>query len=187
MEYDYSPVAEPKKVYVAGAGVSGMAAAIGAAERGHKVTIFEASDEIGGQWLAAATPPGKTEYNALIVYYRQCFKKYGVEVRLSTPLTKAIVEADKPDAVILATGSSTMFLPIPGLDIREFVKTAPEILRGKAVPGKNVLVVGGGMTGAETAVFMAVGGSKVMLIEMAPNIITDAVCSVYQGRGMEAS
>ena len=174
-EYDFSPVAEPKKVYVAGAGVSGMAAAIGAAERGHKVTIFEASDEIGGQWLAAATPPGKTEYNALIVYYRQCFKKYGVEVRLSTPLTKAIVEADKPDAVILATGSSTMFLPIPGLDNREFVKTAPEILRGKAIPGKNVLVVGGGMTGAETAVFMAVGGSKVTLIEMAPNIITDAV------------
>lgn len=174
-EYDFSPAAEPKEVYVAGAGVSGMAAAIGAAERGHKVTIFEASDEIGGQWLAAATPPGKTEYNALIVYYRQCFKKYGVEVRLSTPLTKAIVEAGKPDAVILATGSSTMFLPIPGLDNREFVKTAPEILRGKAVPGKNVLVVGGGMTGAETAVFMAVGGSRVTLIEMAPNIITDAV------------
>ncbi len=174
-EYDFSPAAEPKKVYVAGAGVSGMAAALGAAERGHRVTIFEASDEIGGQWLAAATPPGKTEYNALIVYYRQCFQKYGVEIRLSTPLTRAIVDADQPDAVILATGSDPMFLPIPGLDNRAFVKTAPEILRGRAIPGKNVLVVGGGMTGAETAVFLAVGGSKVTLIEMAPNIITDAV------------
>ncbi len=174
-EYDLSPVANPKKVYIAGAGVSGMAAALGAAERGHKVTIFEASNEIGGQWLSAAAPPGKTEYNALIVYYRQCFKKHGVEVRLNSPLTKDVVEADKPDAVILATGSRTMFLPIPGLDNREFVKTAPEILRGKAIPGKNVLVVGGGMTGAETAVFMAVGGSKVTLIEMTPNIITDAV------------
>lgn len=174
-EYDLSPVAEPKKVYVAGAGVSGMAAALGAAERGHKVTIFEASSEIGGQWLAAATPPGKTEYNALIVYYRRCFKKYNVDIRLDTPLTRDIVMSDKPDAVILATGSKTMFPPIPGLDNRLFVKTAQEILRGEAIPGKNVLVVGGGMTGAETAVFMAVGGSKVTLIEMAPNIITDAV------------
>lgn len=173
--YDLSPAAEPKKVFIAGAGVSGLAAAYGAAERGHKVTVFEASDEIGGQWLAAATPPGKTEYNALIVNYRNQFKKYGVEVRLNTPLTREIVEVEKPDAVILATGSNPMFLPIPGLDNRDFVKTAVEILRGRTLYGKNVVVVGGGMTGAETAVFLAVQGCNVTIIEMAPEIITDAV------------
>ena len=174
-EYDFAPVSEPKTVFIAGAGVSGMAAALGAAERGHKVTIFEASHEIGGQWLAAATPPGKTEYNALIVYYRRQFEKYGVEIKLSTPLTKAIVEEKKPDAVILATGGTPLVLPIPGLDNHEFVKSAIEILRGRALPGKRVVVAGGGMTGAETAVFLAVEGCDVTMIEMAPEIITDAV------------
>ena len=173
--YDLSIVENPKKVIVAGAGVSGLSAAIGAAERGHKVSVYEASNEIGGQWLAAMAPPGKSEYAALIVNYRRQMKKYGVELHLNTPLTKEIVETEKPDAVILATGSNPMFLPIPGLDNREFVKTAIEVLRGRTAYGKNVVVVGGGMTGAETAVFLGVQGCNVTMIEMAPDIITDAV------------
>lgn len=174
-EYDFTPVANPKTVYVAGAGVSGMAAAIGAAERGHKVTIFEETHEIGGQWLAASMPPGKTEYNALIVYYRQMFEKHGVEIKLNTPLTRSIVDTGKPDAVIVATGSKPLVLPIPGLDNSAFVKSAIDILRGRTMPGKRVVVAGGGMTGAETAVFLAVQGCEVTMIEMAPEIITDAV------------
>ena len=174
-EYDLSIVAEPKKVFVAGAGVAGLAAAYGAAERGHKVTVFEASDEIGGQWLSAMTPPGKSEYASLILNYRNQLKKYGAQIRLETPLTREIVEAEKPDAVILATGGTPMFLPIPGLDNREFVKTAIEVLRGRTLYGKRVVVAGGGMTGAETAVFLAVQGCDVTMIEMAPDIITDAV------------
>lgn len=173
--YDLSPVAQPKKVFIAGAGVSGLAAAYGAAERGHKVTIFEASDELGGQWLAAMTPPGKSEYASLILNYRNIIKKYNIDLRMNTPLTREIVLEEKPDAVILATGSNPMFLPIPGLDNRDFVKTAIEVLRGRTDYGKNVVVVGGGMTGAETAVFLGVQGCKVTMIEMAPDIITDAV------------
>ena len=174
-EYDLSIVAEPKKVFVAGAGVAGLAAAYGAAERGHKVTVFEASDEIGGQWLSAMTPPGKSEYASLILNYRNQLKKYGAQIRLETPLTREIVDAEKPDAVILATGSNPMFLPIPGLDNRDYVKTAIEVLRGRTLYGKKVVVAGGGMTGAETAVFLAVQGCDVTMIEMAPDIITDAV------------
>ena len=107
--------------------------------------------------------------------YRMQMKKYGVELRLNTPLTRAIVDAEKPDAVILATGSMPLVLPIPGLDNAEFVKTAVDVLRGRTLYGKNVVVAGGGMTGAETAVFLAVQGCNVKILEMAPEIITDAV------------
>ena len=173
--YDMSQVENPKKVFIAGAGVTGLSAMQGAAERGHKVVIYEASGELGGQWLAAMTPPGKTDYASIIVNYRRLIKKYGVEVHLNTPLTREIVEREKPDAVIVATGSNPMFLPIPGLDNRDFVKTALEVLRGQTICGKNVVVAGGGMTGAETAVFLGNQGCNVSLIEMAPEIITDAV------------
>lgn len=177
-EYDWSPVEHPKKVFVAGAGVAGMAAAHAAAERGHKVTLFEATDELGGQWLAAAAPPGKTDYEAWIYNHRVLLKKYQVEIRMETPLTKAIVEEEKPDAVILATGGTPLVLPIPGLDNKDFVKSAIDVLRGRTLYGKNVVVAGGGMTGADTSVFLAVQGCNVTMIEMAPDIICDAVSQV---------
>ena len=177
-EYDLTRVEKPKKVFIAGGGVAGLSAMQGAGERGHKIVLFEESNELGGQWLAAMTPPGKTEYASLIMNYRRLLKLYNVEVRMNTALTKEIVEAEKPDAVIVATGSKPMFLPIPGLDNRDYVKTAVEVLRGRCAYGKNVVVAGGGMTGAETAVFLAVQGCNVKIVEMAPEIITDAVAQV---------
>ena len=174
-EYDLSVVEQPKRVFIAGGGVAGLSAMQGAAERGHQVTLFEAGPEVGGQWLAAMACPGKTEYASLIFRYRQMMEQYHVELRLNTPLTRQIVEEEKPDAVIVATGSKPLMLPIPGLDDPNFVKTALDVLRGRTTLGKRVVVVGGGMTGAETAVFLAVQGCKVTLIEMAPDIVMDAV------------
>ena len=142
------------------------------------MTLFEATDELGGQWLAAAAPPGKTDYEAWIYNHRVLLKKYQVEIRMETPLTKAIVEEEKPDAVILATGGTPLVLPIPGLDNKEFVKSAIDVLRGRTLYGKNVVVAGGGMTGADTSVFLAVQGCNVTMIEMAPDIICDAVSQV---------
>lgn len=177
-QYDLSIVAEPKKVFIAGGGIAGLSAMQGAAERGHRVVLFEETNELGGQWLAAMNPPGKSDYASLIMNYRRLLKQYHVEVRLNTALTREIVEAEKPDAVIVATGSKPMFLPIPGLDNRDYVKTAVEVLRGQCAYGKNVLVAGGGLTGADTAVFLAVQGCNVKIVELAPQIINDAVAQV---------
>ena len=173
--YDWSPVNNPRKVLVAGAGVSGLSAAIAAAERGHQVEVYERSDRIGGQWIAAAAPPGKADYIALLNFYERQCRRYHVTVHLNTSLTEEVVSSCAPDVVILATGSTELRPPIPGLDNDSLVKGARDILCGKASFGKKAIVVGGGSTGAETAAFMAMYGSDVTIIEMGSEIIADAV------------
>ncbi len=173
--YDLTPVENPQKVLIAGAGLAGLSAARAAAERGHKVTVYEASNSIGGQWKAAAVPPGKTEYTTLLYYLNRRMKQLGVEIRLNTPLTREIVAAEKPDTMILATGGTPALPPIKGLNTSPIVHTAIDVLMGKVYFGKNIVVVGGGMVGVETATFLGQQGSKVTLIEMADDIMPDAV------------
>lgn len=122
------------------------------------------------------TPPGKSEYASLILNYRNQLKKYGAQIRLETPLTREIVEAEKPRTPSSSPPAARRcFRPIPRPGQPRVVKTAIEVLRGRTLYGKRVVVAGGGMTGAETAVFLAVQGCDVTMIEMAPDIITDAV------------
>jgi len=174
-KYNLSPVAEPKKVIVAGGGVAGLNAALAAVQRGHKVTIYEAAYCTGGQWRAAAVPPGKAEYTSLIYYLNRKLGQLGVEIKLNTPLTREIVEAEKPDTVILATGGVPSLPPIKGLKTSPIVHPAVDVLMGKVYFGKNIVVVGGGMVGIETATFLGQQGAKVTVIEMMDDIMTDAV------------
>ena len=99
----------------------------------------------------------------------------GVEIKLNCALTKEIVEAEKPDKVIIATDGTPSLPPIKGLNTSPVVCTAFDILLGKTYFGKNVVVVGGGMVGAETATFLGQQGSQITLLEMTDAIITDAV------------
>lgn len=178
VDYDLTPVASPKKVIVAGAGVAGLNAAQAAAMKGHNVTVYEAAKTIGGQWIAAAIPPGKSEYTSLLYYLNRKLGQLGVEIKLNCPLTREIVEAEKPDAVIVATGGTPFLPPIKGLNTSPIVHTAFEILLGKTYFGKNVVVVGGGLVGAETAAFLGQETCNVTIIEMMDEIITDAVAGV---------
>ncbi len=171
-EYVMMPAEDKKKVFVVGGGVSGAEAAIAAAERGHKVVLFEQGEGLGGQWQLACMPPGKTDFATFACWQKYHLEKCGVEVRLNTVLTKEIVVKEAPEAIILATGSVPLILPIAGVDGANVV-TAQDVLSGKAVKGSNVVIIGGGSVGAETAEYLTQYNKKVTLIEMAEAIAKD--------------
>lgn len=171
-EYDLMPNQTPKKVYVAGGGVTGSEAAIAASKIGHDVTIFEQDSTLGGQWIPAAVPIGKDEYNSFTYWQQLTIKKLGVKVVLNQVLTKDIVAEDKPDAVIIATGSKPYKPHIEGLG-SDIVVSANDVLTGCKTTGKKIVVMGGGLVGAETADHLAVHGCEVTIIEMLPEIIRD--------------
>lgn len=169
------PAEKVKKVYVIGGGVAGMYAAYIAKERGHEVTLFEASGKLGGNMRLAAFPPGKGDITNMIRNYVVKCEKAGVDIRMNTTVTVDMLKEDRPDAVILATGSETLVLPfIKGIYSPEIVHGI-DCLEGKRPVGHKVLVVGGGMVGAETAEFLAEQGHEVAVIEMRDAIGPDVI------------
>ena len=172
-EYSYAPAETKKNVWIAGGGVAGCEAAIVAAKRGHDVTLFEQSDHLGGQWCAAAVPMDKTEFSTLVVWQENQLRALGVDVHLNTALDAAAVAAGKPDALIVATGSLPVVpRSIDGID-GENVVLAQDVLMGKVETGRRVVVIGGGLVGAETADFLAHHGKEVSIIEMMDEIMRD--------------
>lgn len=170
--YDLSPAARSKRVLVIGGGVSGCEAAIVAAVRGHRVTLIEKSDHLGGQWIPASVPPGKGDFTSLLIWQKYMLKKLNVQVLLNTDADVELINLYSPDAVIVATGSNP-FVPgfIKGAD-KDYVVSAHDVLNGKAETGPNVVIIGGGLVGAETADLLS-AFSKVSIIEMLPQIMKD--------------
>lgn len=162
---------EKKKVLIAGGGISGMQAGIIAAQRGHEVHIFEKNDRLGGRWLLASIPPNKEELNTLTVWQKTQLQKLKVKVHLNTELTIDKVEMEKPDAVIVAIGASPIIPNMPGSDLPTVV-LAQDILSGKREVGKNIVIVGGGLVGAETALHLANHGKNVTVIEKKDEIVS---------------
>ena len=175
-EKDGLPKAEKaKKVYVIGGGVAGMCAAFTAKRRGHDVTLFEATDKLGGNMRLAAYPPGKGDITGMIRSYIVKCEKAGVNIKMNTKVTAQMLKEDTPDAVILATGAETLVLPfIKGIENPDIVYGV-DCLEGTRPVGHKVLVVGGGMVGAETADFLAEQGHEVAVIEMRDAIGPDVI------------
>ncbi len=161
-DYTISPAETKKKVVVIGAGVAGVEAARIAAMRGHEVHIYDGENEVGGQMNLACVPPFKQHLGLMKPYLERQLELHKVNVHLGKKLTKEDVLNLNPDAVVCATGVTPTSLKIPGA---ERASNAIDILKGKPC-GKNVVVIGGGSIGCETAEYLAKQGKKVSIIEM---------------------
>jgi len=169
--YQIAAAAEPKKVLVVGGGPAGMEAARVAALRGHKVSLYEKGKQLGGQLLLASIPPHKDEIPHFLRYLTTQMEKLGVSVELGKEVTLDTVKQLRPDAVVVATGSAPCKPEIPGVD-GDNVVIADDVLTGKAqLKDAEVVVIGGGIVGCETAEYLAAEGlKKITIVEMLPDI-----------------
>ena len=171
-ECELSPAPEKKRVTVVGGGPGGLYAAWACAVRGHQVTLVEKASELGGNFRIAAYPTGKGQLTEAIRSMIVKCQQAGVDLRCGVEAEEMLLRSLAPDAIILATGSTPLILPIPGLSDCGYV-TAQDMLDGKAQMGKNVLVVGGGMVGCEAAEYLAERSHQVAVIEMKDVIAAD--------------
>ena len=163
-----APAKKAKHIVVIGGGIGGMEAAIVCAKRGHTVTLYEKSGELGGVFIAAAAPSFKEKDRALIAWYRREIARYSaISVILNTEVTD--ISALEADEIIVATGSRANRIPVPGV---EKTVQAVDFLLGKAEVGDNVTIIGGGLTGCEIAYELYLQGKHPTIVEMQDDLIT---------------
>jgi 2,4-dienoyl-CoA reductase (NADPH2) len=144
-----------KRIFVAGGGPAGMEFALTASQRGHAVSLYEQADKLGGQINLIGAIPGKEEYLNAVHSLKNRIEGSNIKVILKTRLAAEMVEKEKPDLLVVASGATPAKLDIRGID-RPNVVNAWDVLNGN-VPniGKQVVIIGGGATGCETALFIA--------------------------------
>ena len=147
---NYTTVAEAKRIAVVGAGPAGMAYATVAAERGHKVTLYDGASEIGGQFNLAKKVPGKEEFYETLRYYKRMLEIYRVDVRLNTMVSASDLYKAKYDHVAVATGITPRVPDIEGIDHASVVSYI-DVIRGNCEVGQRVAVMGAGGIGFDVS------------------------------------
>ncbi len=166
--------ADKKRIAVVGAGPAGINAAIVAARRGHVVDLFETAKQIGGQLLLAAVPPGKTKISDYIDYLRKELVESTVSLHLGYEFTLGTAKRGAYDEIVLATGAHCKDIPVAGTN-EETCVTAWDVLAGSVNIGdRDVVVIGAGSVGCETALYVKEHGAKsVAIVEMQDKIGPD--------------
>ncbi len=158
----YLPAASPKRIAVVGAGPAGLAYASVAAQRGHRVTLFEATGQIGGQFNLAKRIPGKEEFDETLRYFRRMIGLRGIQLELNTRVDAAMIAAGHYDEVVVATGIEPRRPDIPGLDHRKVVPYVDAILGRKPI-GRSVAIIGAGGIGFDVAELVSHAGPSAAL------------------------
>ena len=158
-ELAYVKAAQPKSIAVVGAGPAGLAFSTVAAERGHKVTLFDAGSEVGGQFNVAKRIPGKEEFYETLRYFRKMLDKTGVDVRLNTRVSAEELKAGGFDEVVLATGVEPRTPDIEGIDRPNVIGYLDALLERKPV-GQRVAVIGAGGIGFDVSEFIVHKGDS---------------------------
>lgn len=156
-ELNYLPAANPRNIAVVGAGPAGMAFATIAAERGHRLTLFDASREIGGQFNLAKRIPGKEEFHETLRYFATRMERLGVELRLGRRVDARQLAGLGFDEIVCATGIEPRLPEVPGID-HPMVMRYIDVLAGLKQPGKRVAIMGAGGIGFDVAQFITQHG-----------------------------
>jgi 2-enoate reductase len=166
--YELRPAQTKKKVLVIGGGLGGMEAARVSALRGHEVDLYEKTGELGGVFVAAATPDFKDDDKHLLAWYKRQMGDLPITVHMNAEVTADMVKGY--DEVFVATGANERRLNTPGFDTPN-VTYAFDTLRNVKIEGENVVIVGGGLTGCEIAYLLGREGRKVTIVEMTETIL----------------
>lgn len=164
---------KPKKILIAGGGPAGMQAAIGASDRGYEVVLCEMSDSLGGALKFAEYIPFKKDLHKYCKCLENRVLRSNAKVMLNTVVDKALVEQIKPDVIIAAVGADPIVPPIKGIQ-SEKVVFASEAEKPGTILGDNIVVLGGGLVGCETAIHLGRLGKNVTVIEMRDKLAPDA-------------
>ncbi|MGJ7923068.1 FAD-dependent oxidoreductase [Neobacillus sp. LXY-4] len=168
--YDIGNSDQQKRILVVGGGLGGMEAARVCALRGHKVDLYEKTDQLGGAFIPASALKYKDDDRRLLAWYIKQVQDLGVKIHFNTEITKGFITENNYDEIFIATGAKERKLDIPGFDSTN-VTYAIDTLLHTEITGENVVVVGGGLTGVEIACDLGQKGKKVTVIEATDTIL----------------
>lgn len=164
-EFVLKPAASPKKVMVIGGGLAGMESARVLAQRGHQVSLYERENRLGGQWNIACNQAEKEGFKRALDYILRGLERSGVKIILNREVTVELVQKEKPDAVVLATGAVPLKINVRGEDGKNVIQ-AIDVFTGKAQVGENIVVIGARLRGMEVAHMLVQQGKRVSIITM---------------------
>jgi 2-enoate reductase len=181
--YRLEPAERAKKVAVVGGGPAGMEAARVAALRGHRVILWEKGNSLGGHLLEASVPEFKKDLARLLDWFKRELDALDLEIRTGVKINADILRKENPEVTIIATGSQPVIPDVPG-PLKGKIVTATDLLLGRITVGEKILVLGGGLIGCETALWLAQQGKKVAVVEILNDLLSAGIPVQHMNRLM---